>query len=98
MPKSDIPYKIAEVEISCQLYRSQGKEIGKKQNKLDQNYYKLNEINDLENDKIHNNDEQVSNNQVLHKEVEVDFEEILTLLVNVQSLKPVNLKLNLDDR
>ncbi len=91
MPRSEIPYKIAEVEISCQLYRSQGREIGKKQNKLDQNYYKLNENNVIENDKVQNNDEQVSNNQVLNKEVEVDFEEILTLLVNVQSLKPVHI-------
>ena len=52
----------------------------------------------MENDRIQNNDDQVSNNQVFIKEVEVDFEEILTLLVNVQSLKPVNPQLNIDDR
>lgn len=91
MPKSDIPYKIAEVEISCQFYRSQGREIGKKHNKPDPNYYKVNEINEMDIDKNQQNEEP-SKNELLNKEIEVDFEEILTLLVNVQSLKPVNVK------
>lgn len=73
--------------MSCQLYRSLGKEVVKKPIKhLDREHFRVNEDHPAENVKNKINDDLTNDNL---KEVEIDFEEILTLLINVQSLKPV---------
>lgn len=84
----EVDYKIAEIQVSCQLYHSLGKDIGKKNKKLNREYYTVNEESPeekIKNQVMENN----NNDNNMIKEVEIDFEEILTLLINVQCLKPV---------